>query len=78
EKPKFFQYKESICAHGRNGQVGCDACVQVCSASAISSQWKDGRGSVHVTPNLCVGCGACTTACPTGAITYAYPSAPYQ
>jgi ferredoxin len=78
EKPKFFQYRESICAHGRNGQVGCDACVQVCSASAISSQWKDGRGSVHVTPNLCVGCGACTTACPTGAITYAYPSAPYQ
>ncbi|CAJ0733483.1 Ferredoxin-type protein NapF [Ralstonia mannitolilytica] len=78
EKPKFFQYKESICAHGRNGQVGCDACVQVCSASAISSQWKDGRGSVQVTPNLCVGCGACTTACPTGAMTYAYPSAPYQ
>nr|WP_311526614.1 4Fe-4S binding protein [uncultured Ralstonia sp.] len=78
EKPKFFQYKDSICAHGRNGQVGCDACVQVCSASAISSQWKDGRGSVHVTPNLCVGCGACTTACPTGAITYAYPNAPYQ
>jgi ferredoxin len=78
EKPKFFQYKESICAHGRNGQVGCDACVQVCSASAIASHWKDGRGSVHVTPNLCVGCGACTTACPTGAITYAYPSAPYQ
>jgi ferredoxin len=65
-------------AHGRNGQVGCDACVQVCSASAIASHWKDGRGSVHVTPNLCVGCGACTTACPTGAITYAYPSAPYQ
>ncbi|WP_316902847.1 4Fe-4S binding protein [Ralstonia mannitolilytica] len=78
EKPKFFQYKESICAHGRNGQVGCDACVQVCSASAISSQWKDGRGSVQVTPNLCVGCGACTTACPTGAMTYAYPSAPYH
>ncbi|MHA2944180.1 4Fe-4S binding protein [Ralstonia mannitolilytica] len=78
EKPKFFQYKESICAHGRNGQVGCDACVQVCSASAISSKWKDGRGSVQVTPNLCVGCGACTTACPTGAMTYAYPSAPYQ
>lgn len=78
EKPKFFQYKDSICAHGRNGQVGCDACMQVCSASAISSRWKDGRGSVHVTPNLCVGCGACTTACPTGAITYAYPSAPYQ
>ena len=78
EKPKFFQYKESICAHGRNGQVGCNACVDVCSASAIASQWKDGRGSVHVTPNLCVGCGACTTACPTGAITYAYPSAPYQ
>ncbi|MDO3563398.1 4Fe-4S binding protein [Ralstonia pseudosolanacearum] len=78
EKPRFFQYKASICAHGRNGQVGCDACVRVCSAAAITSQWKDGRGSVHVIPNLCVGCGACTTACPTGALTYAYPSAPYQ
>ena len=37
EKPKFFTYKQKICAHGRNEKVGCNACVDVCSASAISS-----------------------------------------
>ena len=34
EKPKFFTYKQKLCAHGRNETVGCDACVQVCSALA--------------------------------------------
>ena len=38
EKPRFFQYKARVCAHGRNEQVGCQACIDVCSASAISSQ----------------------------------------
>lgn len=73
EKPKFFTYKQKICAHGRNETVGCDACVQVCSALAISSQVD--RQQIVVNPNLCVGCGACTTVCPTGALTYAYPRA---
>jgi ferredoxin len=76
EKPKFFQYKQRICAHGRNEKVGCNACVDICSASAITSQVD--RQQIHVNPNLCVGCGACTTVCPTGALTYAYPSTGYQ
>ncbi len=76
EKPKFFHYKASVCAHGRNGRVGCDACVQVCSASAIASDIK--RQQIVVNPHLCVGCGACTTVCPTGALGYAYPRAPDQ
>ena len=76
EKPKFFQYKAGICAHGRNEKVGCNACVEICSASAISSQVE--RQQIQVNPHLCVGCGACTTVCPTGALTYAYPSAPHQ
>lgn len=76
EKPRFFQYKQRLCAHGRNEQVGCRACVDVCSASAISSQVE--RQQIHVNPNLCVGCGACTTVCPSGALSYAYPAAPYQ
>ncbi|MBY0463317.1 MAG: 4Fe-4S binding protein, partial [Burkholderiales bacterium] len=71
EKPKFFQYKASVCAHGRNQTVGCNACVEVCSASAITGDLK--RQQIKVNPNLCVGCGACTTVCPTGALTYAYP-----
>jgi ferredoxin len=70
-KPKFFLYKEKICAHGRNQKVGCNACVEVCSAEAIA---HDGN-RIQVNPHLCVGCGACTTVCPSGALSYAYPRA---
>lgn len=76
EKPKFFTYKQKLCAHGRNEQVGCNACVDICSASAISSDLK--RNQIVVNPNLCVGCGTCTTVCPTGALSYAYPRASEQ
>ena len=71
EKPKFFDYKQQICAHSRNEVVGCNACVDICSTQAISSDKHQQR--IVVNPNLCVGCGACTTACPTGALTYSYP-----
>ena len=76
EKPKFFEYKQKLCAHSRNATVGCSACVDICSAEAISSD--KARQRVVVNPNLCVGCGACTTVCPTGAMTYAYPPAAEQ
>jgi ferredoxin len=72
EKPKFFVYKEKLCAHGRNGKTGCTACIDVCSAEAVA---HDGNG-IRVEPHLCVGCGACTTVCPSGALAYAYPRAP--
>ena len=32
EKPKFFNYRQKICAHSRNEQIGCNACIEVCSA----------------------------------------------
>jgi ferredoxin len=76
EKPKFFAYKQKLCAHSRNETVGCNACVDICSAEAISSQKS--RQQIQVNPHLCVGCGACTTVCPTGALTYAYPTASEQ
>ncbi len=76
EKPKFFVYKQKLCAHSRNEKVGCNACVEICSAHAITSE-KD-RQQIKVNPNLCVGCGACTTVCPTGALTYAYPKVSEQ
>lgn len=76
EKPKFFTYKQKLCAHGRNQRVGCNACVDVCSASAIASDLQ--RNQIVVNPNLCVGCGTCTTVCPTGALSYAYPRASEQ
>ena len=76
EKPKFFNYKQKLCAHSRNEKVGCNACIDVCSAKAISSE-KD-RQQIKVNPNLCVGCGSCTTVCPSGALTFAYPRASEQ
>ncbi len=78
EKPKYFVYNEKVCAHGRNGKVGCNACIDVCSTGAISSLFKSGQGSVEVNPNLCMGCGACSTVCPSGAMRYNYPSASHQ
>lgn len=70
EKPKYFAYKERLCAHSRNARTGCNACIDVCSAGAI-----EGAGNlVKVNPYLCAGCGACSTVCPTGAMTYAFPT----
>ena len=37
EKPRFFSYRQSLCAHSRNQQIGCTACIDVCSARAIRS-----------------------------------------
>jgi ferredoxin len=73
EKPKFFNYKQKLCAHSRNDKIGCTACIDVCSASAINSDFK--RQQIKVNPNLCVGCGTCSTVCPTGALGFAYPRA---
>ena len=91
EKPKFFNYKQKICAHSRNERIGCTACIDVCSAQAIrgdaSMKGKTGNfaavgsfsgGGIVVEPHLCVGCGACTTVCPSGAISYATPRADEQ
>jgi len=71
-KPRFTQYRERICAHGRSGKTGCTQCLDVCSTGAISA---DGD-HVKVESHLCAGCGGCATVCPSGAMTYAYPGAP--
>jgi ferredoxin len=76
DKPKFFTYKQKLCAHSRNEKTGCSACIDVCSASAISSERS--RQQIKVNPNLCVGCGTCSTVCPTGALSFAYPRASDQ
>jgi ferredoxin len=72
EKPKFFNYKASICAHSRSRQTGCTQCIDVCSTGAIR---PDGD-HVQVEPHLCMGCGGCATVCPSGAMSYAYPATP--
>ena len=71
EKPKYFDYDASICAHGRSGIKGCTNCIDACPAEAITSLTE----SVLVNPNLCQGGGVCASVCPTGAIRYVYPKA---
>ncbi len=69
EKPKYFNYAQDLCAHGRSGIAGCTRCLDACPTGAITSlgEW------VEVNPYLCQGGGVCASACPTGAMTYAYP-----
>lgn len=69
EKPRFFAYRENLCAHSRSEVEGCSACIEICSTRAISS---DGD-HVKVDPHLCMGCGACATVCPSGAMGYQFP-----
>ena len=69
EKPRYFAYRENLCAHSRSEVEGCNACIEICSTAAIAS---DGD-HVKVDPHLCMGCGACATVCPSGAMGYQYP-----
>lgn len=70
EKPKYFDYKQEICAHSRSELNGCTNCVDVCATGAITSAGE----RVSINPHLCQGCGHCATVCPSGAMTYAYPA----
>jgi len=69
DKPQYFQYDASICAHGRSGIQACTRCLDACPTLAIHSLGDQ----IEVDPYLCQGAGSCATACPTGAITYGYP-----
>lgn len=69
EKPRYFHYEASLCAHSRSELDGCNRCIEVCAANAIVD---DGEG-VSVDPFLCQGCGSCASVCPSGAMSYAYP-----
>lgn len=69
EKPRYFNYRQNICAHSRSEVTGCNACIEACSTEAIS---PDGD-HIKVDPHLCMGCGTCTTVCPSGAMSYQYP-----
>ncbi|MEW8506828.1 MAG: 4Fe-4S binding protein [Candidatus Thiodiazotropha sp.] len=70
EKPRYYDYDESICAHGRSGKTACTRCLDACPAEAIISLGE----SVEVNSYLCQGGGACASVCPSGAIRYVYPS----
>jgi len=70
DKPRYFNYKASICAHSRRELKGCSQCIDACPAEAISSR----ADVISVEPSLCQGCGSCTAVCPSGAISYALPT----
>jgi ferredoxin len=70
QKPKYFNYDASICAHARSGITACTRCIDACPTEAISSLEE----MIEVDPYLCQGGGVCTAVCPGGALTYAYPS----
>ena len=69
EKPRYFSYRENLCAHSRSAIEGCSRCIEACSTGAIRA---DGD-HVAVDPHLCMGCGTCATVCPSGAMGYQYP-----
>ncbi|MGD8841830.1 MAG: 4Fe-4S binding protein [Gammaproteobacteria bacterium] len=69
DKPQYFRYDSSICAHARSGIRACTRCIDTCPTLAIRSVGE----RIEVDPYLCQGAGSCATACPSGAITYSYP-----
>lgn len=71
EKPRFFEYDPSICAHGRAGHQACRRCIDSCPAQAVISIGD----TVEVDPFLCQGGGVCASVCPSGALSYSYPRA---
>jgi ferredoxin len=71
EKPRFFAYDASVCAHGRSGKTACTRCIDACPTQAITSIGD----AVRVEPYLCQGGGVCATVCPSGAMQYRYPTA---
>lgn len=71
EKPTYFEYEASKCAHSRNSRTACTLCLDACPAQAIISVGDN----IEVNPNLCQGGGICATVCPSGAIRYTYPRA---
>lgn len=55
---------ETVCVASR----GCDLCLDVCPAGAISVD----AGTAHIQKHACRDCGLCLTACPVGAISHPF------
>lgn len=66
EKPIHAAVDPLLCAHQRNGKVGCTRCLDRCPAGAIAPRGD----AAFINPSRCEGCGACAAACPTGAVSY--------
>jgi ferredoxin len=71
EKPRYLRVDPALCAHSRNGRVGCDLCLDVCPTGAVTPAGDHTRVDAYV----CSGHGACASVCPTGAIVFDVPRA---
>ncbi len=70
EKPIYVDYNAEICAHSRSQKTGCNKCLDVCPAGAIT----DAGDIVEYDSSICGGCGSCHSVCPTGAVSYQFPT----
>jgi len=70
EKPIYVDYNAETCAHSHSQKIGCNNCLDVCPAGAIT----DIGDLVEIDNGICGGCGSCHSVCPTGSISYQYPS----
>jgi len=70
EKPIYVDYNADTCAHSRSQKTGCNKCLDVCPAGAIS----DADDIIEIDSGVCGGCGSCHAVCPTGSINYQYPN----
>lgn len=73
EKPLYVTNNTHLCAHSRAEITACNACIDNCSSSAITS---DGE-HVKIDPLICDGCGDCVALCPSGALEFDAPSTSY-
>lgn len=73
-KPRYFGFDAELCAHARQGVAGCQDCLPVCPAGALTGD-KDG---IRIEPHLCQGCGTCALVCPSGAVRHAVPGTAAQ
>ncbi len=70
EKTIYVDYNPEICAHSRSKITGCNKCLDVCPADALTSSGDH----IAVDTRVCAGCGSCSAVCPTGAISYTAPN----
>jgi ferredoxin len=71
DKPRYVTPEPAMCAHARNGKIGCTRCLDACPTGAIAPAGN----VVALDANVCAGCGSCVAVCPTSAMRWTAPAA---